>query len=147
MREIKFRVWGLEENKWVNLDGIPEKDYTYQFVGKGKKFPYKQIFGLENFAKYQKGWHWMQYTGLKDKNGKEIYEGDIIIGLFAEVFGSEDIPCLIEPIGTEEVSEGYLSICASPRGKDGCYALQLGEENIEIIGNIYENPELLNENI
>lgn len=82
----------------------------------------------------------MQFTGLKDKNGKEIFEGDIIMGFFSE---NEDVPCLIEPIGTPEGSEGYLAICASPRGKHSAYALVEDTNDLKVIGNIYENKELL----
>ena len=62
----------------------------------------------------------MQYTGLKDKNGKEIYEGDIL-----EVYGGECINYLVESL----YSIFYDRINT--------------ELEYEIIGNIHENPELL----
>ena len=74
----------------------------------------------------------LQYTGLKDKNGKEIYEGNILEqedGRRCEVFWNDyngifDLRCI--------VSKGVPYSL-----QDRCYLLQ------EIIGNIYENPELL----
>ena len=133
MKKLEFKAWDKEKKRMIEPDwwGVQSSNGR-MFDNEANYLPYEPE---DRFVV-------IQYIGLKDKHKKKIYEGDIIIG-----FIERDIPCLIEPIGTEEVSEGYLSICASPKGKHACYALQLGEENIEIIGNIYENPELLNENI
>jgi len=70
----------------------------------------------------------MQYTGLKDKNGKEIYEGDIvkIEGFINHVVGFEDGAFRWMNVGP------YLPI-----------AERISERECEVIGNIYENPELL----
>ena len=74
----------------------------------------------------------MQYTSLKDKHGEEIYEGDIVRS--TADFGTaqyDDNREIIEPV---EFKNGcFYPICMEP------------EENFEIIGNIYENPELLGE--
>ena len=75
----------------------------------------------------------MQYTGLKDKNGKEIYEGDVVK---ADIDGATYITYWEEKeIGfrfrqSNDLNEPYLTV-------------GLPIDDIEIIGNIYENPELL----
>lgn len=67
----------------------------------------------------------MQYTGLKDKNGTEIYEGDIVV---EDVYPDENV----------EVQFPYKYFFDSEMGRLS--------SDVEVIGNIYENPELLKEN-
>ena len=119
-REIKFRAWdGEKMNTDICLDN--SDGVVFQFIA---SIPVKIVERLD--------WKLMQYTNLKDKNGKEIYEGDIVectdwnkdrgqhhIGVAA--FGI-DVPC---SAGFDFGSSGW------------------SKEEIEIIGNIYENPELL----
>ena len=82
----------------------------------------------------------MQSTGLKDKNGKEIFEGDIL----TDGHTTGDIrnhPTLGFYMVDESSKEGYLSDTVGI--EDFEEAKEFMKNNIEVIGNIYENPELL----
>ncbi|RND64409.1 YopX protein [Lacticaseibacillus paracasei] len=75
----------------------------------------------------------MQYTGLHDKNGREIYEGDVLdIGL-----RNQDGKPVIAPVSYETYAAGYVL----DNGGNGIW--QRLTEDCEVIGNIFENPELL----
>ena len=83
----------------------------------------------------------LQYTGLKDKNGKEIYEGDIL---------ENDNGIIYTVVWIEQISGFYLQQPNTHRGKEiiSCAASKVANEPMllfkeAIIGNIYENPELL----
>ena len=112
MRKTKFRVWDKELNKMFYTDTI--------------QFDNGLFFGIDGHFDDEEP-AWMQYTGLKDKHGKEIYEGDII-----------KIP--------EGTSYKYYFVIWS-KNRLG-FTLNNGvgfglTYGIEIVGNIYENTELL----
>lgn len=112
MREIKFRVFYKRTNVMRDWDWLRERSDI---------IPYLEDEEDDFFSKA------MQYTGLKDKNGKEIYEGDIVRSYneFGEAFAV---------LSVVEYDEQY----AKYRGVDiECLDYE------EVIGNIYENPELL----
>ena len=128
---LNFRAWDKVSKCMCSVDYMNLYDgfYEYKFFGKDKS-----ISGTADFS--DKSLILMQSTGLKDKNGVEIYEGDIVKPLgFASWIGvvaySKENAAYILDDHNNDFRKGeniYLSEFA---------------EGLEIIGNIYENPELL----
>lgn len=114
MREIKFRAWDKEKEIMGFFDFYNPS--TKHFLD--WEIPYGE-------------YELMQYTELKDKNGKEIYEGDIL--KLPEWTSNTDRKG--SPITIYEVK--------IPKIYYDSYDDQLGEQYSEVIDNIYENPELL----
>lgn len=140
-REIKFRVWDRDDKKMIYHSEVGKK--TYAITLWGNTFSYSQ--GMAPFT------HWvephidlMQFTGLKDKNGKEIYEGDIVRG-YAYGPSSQGSP-KIEEIGIVEWREKWDDEWQTVYGGWGFGKVEYpnsDKDGIEVIGNIYSNPELL----
>ena len=74
----------------------------------------------------------MQYTGIKDKNGKEIYEGDIVRCNSGFYEGGVGVITYV----SADNEPGFFIVFAN-------YETEVDFNNIEVIGNIYENPELI----
>ena len=122
MREIKFRAWDKTLNK-IHSWSIIENHFTFE-----------ELLD-DNFFEA------MQYTGLKDKNGTEIYDGDYIRYSMRTINGSiYTHVCRVfqHESGTWRI-EGYHEDNHSYETKGTVYASHL---ICEVIGNIYENPEL-----
>lgn len=128
-REIKFRAWDGEKFRYPNLIDITGIT-CYTTDGLEPGFFYPDVL--------------QQFTGLIDKNGKEIYEGDILQTLDAEYIpsecGSEYEDC--HTIGTIYWNEDRLGWDLTNR-----VSIEMDELDMnytEIIGNVHESPELLN---
>ena len=144
MREIKFRAWDANGKKWDANGKKMTGPFTIEEYGADQDSEY----GDFEFPSALD--HLMQYTGLKDKNGKEIYEGDIV-----HVWSEYDYGKRIHDRGVWEV---YWSIDRwhLRRGEDswdnGDYYQgdevywneDAGSNKMEVIGNVFENKELLN---
>ena len=131
MREIKFRAWLKEDEKMANVETMDFTDKSIQYL-KRSEIINAYILRRESFDDVEL----MQYTGLKDKNGKEIYEGDILF--FRDenmkyIVVWQDAAFIIKSIEIRKYSEKM-------------YWLDDTEICCEIVGNIYENKKLLEEN-
>ena len=130
MREIKFKLWLPEIQKMTYALSIYDWANGYEEITVGEKAT------------------WLQFTGLKDKNGKEIYEGDICQ---IHYYHDKTIP---SPIGIVDWIDSGFSIRAVKNidntAMTGIYSLRFKSGGhfgdspaVEVIGNIYSNPELL----
>lgn len=131
-REIKFRAWYYDKD-W------PEFSYmtfvcSIDFVKQKAK-----IGVLENIYKFNQI-KLMQYTGLKDKNGVEIYEGDIV-----RYYGRNAIVKIGFPHDDKLYPYGVCVEYIKYNLKEVEYLYKFNLEDIEVIGNIYQNKELLEE--
>jgi uncharacterized phage protein (TIGR01671 family) len=141
-REIKFRAWNGHEIVYDVMVGKFGAFYINP-GDNGNGLDPNDSASLTPFnTKYFAATPIMQYTGLKDKNGKEVYEGDIIECDSAIHTGVVYRYMIVwnDLIGRDEAA--YF---AEKVGTDDKYILFNGFGiNTRIIGNIYENPELLN---
>jgi len=135
MREIKFRAWDKEHNLMCTSDimGHWETDYLLDL----EMTVWDTSKGLSFDAMVEDRFEFMQYTGLKDKNDKEIYEGDII-----EAYGYVQKPKMV--VKFDEKMAGFIPFIWKQAYE---YVDYIGYFSYEdwciIVGNIYENPELL----
>jgi len=152
MREIKFRAWDKKSKKMRQVTEIvfntgfylEPNDNTVKLIWvKGQDIINDKDIQLQR----DDGFILMQYTGLKDKNGKEIYEGDIVtIHKHNYDFGFKQ-----DEIGQIKFIDGAFGFYREKNEKEYFFN-DLATENgygeldyYEVIGNIYDNPELLKE--
>ena len=131
MREIKFRVWDKETKK-MHICGEDAHDEITFESKTNKAYYYNSKNGCGSLRE-DSDYILMQYTGLKDKNGKEIYEGDIVRilgGEYEQGFYEWDETVIIKDL----IYDGFNLMMTID---------QIGNGAIEVIGNIYENKNLL----
>ena len=123
-RQIKFRVWDNQNNDWLINQRI--EDYPVELLYSDHKFYIAH--SLDNLDNYII----QQYTGLKDGNGVDIYEGDIVKAI-SDQYENENF------VGKVIFDEGCFLTWINKNDIRGIW----GEDDIEVIGNIFENSELL----
>ena len=135
MREIKFRAWLKEDKKMENVKTMDFTDKTIRCLKKNE-FINAYLLRRVSFDDVEL----MQYTGLRDKNGKEIYEGDIIKYKFP-------YDKRIKHISPVKFLETEASFGIKDRYGNEIPLYTISANNyFEVIGNIYENKNLLEEN-
>lgn len=132
-RTIKFRVWNKAKNTWEygphempSLDGVNLFGETILLGSFLSHLLFKELDDVVA----------LQYTGLKDKNGREIFEGDIVS---FQYYIGEDAPQTT--IGEVYFSEGMFLF-----GRGMGFAMNdinFRDETLAVLGNIFENPELI----
>jgi uncharacterized phage protein (TIGR01671 family) len=135
-REIKFRVWDKYEKQMYPISSIDYDIFSQEIriIAVGHKNGMCTAYNKNHNSEKCDitALELMQYTGLRDKNGKEIYEGDIV-----KITGSKEID-----IG--KVIYEYNGFIVDVMNMDRFYGrVPLLEKFTEVIGNIYEDSELL----
>ena len=137
MREIKFRAWDKEEQEMLDWDKFFNLDIAQVFESKGSWGIYP-----------------MQYTGQKDKNGVEIYDGDIDqaengdknVIVFLLKAGTYCVMPMDIYLNNDYQNEAFSQEFMYGFGYDLFFDNLTPGKYLNIIGNIYENPELLEGN-
>ena len=140
-RELKFRIWDKKNNMFIYVWDASHKRLAISLNGLVYSGKYDDVLPENDYTI-------QQYTGLKDKNEKEIYEGDIVKALPATRYG----------MGIDQGQHDYM-LLRTPKivlYKDCLFKLfdknditsmnYCIDNNVEIIGNIFETPELIETN-
>ncbi len=121
MREIKFRAWNKVQKKMHEVDGL---DFVFTPPALLELNHDKPEIKVVDYWVSDGDFELMQFTGLKDKNGKEIYEGDIVEWELNPMFSKPE-KSRAEVRWSEQLLLPHIN------------------NTSKVIGNIYKNPELL----
>jgi uncharacterized phage protein (TIGR01671 family) len=147
MREYKFRAWDKENKEMLyqgsnttHNNGVMDCRIVFDELGFGVLV---RLYGEVRYE-YRDNCELMQYTGMTDKNGKEIYEGDILrlwrsVGEKGQLRGEY---AYLLPVEYCELWTQFVVVDKPNKIQMGIWK-EFGA--FEVIGNIYENPELLKE--
>lgn len=131
MREIKFKAWDRKEKKMLPDVGFLDSDGGRTIITRASMSGGHEYFDMNDLWQNDFRFILMQFTGLKDCNGKEIYEGDII-----EIEDDLNVRGIVR---YDEESAMFME------DEFSLFEILNAGCSIKVIGNIYENPELRRE--
>ena len=132
-RKIKYRAWLKEEKKMVNVETIDFTDKSMQYLEKNEiidAYLLRRII----FDDVEL----MQYTGIKDKIGKEIYEGDIVLIRI-------DKTNILHKTVVKFKHGAFIADIIGDNDYIYLFHFGFNKDDFEVVGNIYENHKLLEE--
>lgn len=139
MKEIKFRVWDRDDKKMYEVLSYSPKTFGLDKPHVGVR----DIGSNDSEIKYiSTNFNLIQYTGVKDKNGREIYEGDIVKSTFSSIDGISIVYSDMKHSPFNRTPSTPFSVNLYPSG-ECCIWRYVESYDVKIIGNIYENPELV----
>lgn len=151
MREILFRGKRLDNGEWVESHGIsrgrPDEKSGYKYylgIGGGAIVGTNEAGNIVRLEAREDCLYCEvdpdtvgQCTGLKDRNGKRIFEGDLV-KYHDRIFGD-----VVAEIIYSETGVCFCARCVKRRNNQPALDIVMNESEIEVIGNVYDNPELL----
>jgi uncharacterized phage protein (TIGR01671 family) len=136
-REIKFRVWDVATKEFIQdkkMCCLLSNGWLYFIDSSGQaRVPRRSITCIENYIV-------QFFTGLKDKNNKEIYEGDILLETMTEEMAANGSGCSLDEV---RFNSGAFLLDCEPLYNYLSSAKPDILEDFRVIGNIFENPELI----
>jgi uncharacterized phage protein (TIGR01671 family) len=141
MKEIKFRAWDKEvKTMYYEVQNVYDAPYVPAKTADGEDAELGCYYSSFGGILRDEVMAVMQYTGLKDKNGKEIYEGDIVN--IANIYDETNFGGLrtYEKLEVKYDDFGWFPFIV-PGGIDCSFVYS--DADVEVIGNVWENPDLL----
>jgi len=147
MREISFRAWDKIRCEYIGFGGLQHSEKYGEHITPNIRTNDNQMTLNPNFY-YSRNLNlvYQQFTGLLDKNGTRIFEGDIVKIYFEDEYSND---CVLVDGLTEKnvrVKFDYQGVYGEEKDQTWYYFPDLINKDVEyeVIGNVHENPELLN---